>query len=389
MSQPATQEEAFHTCHECALSVSIPSLKIGQQACCPGCGFVLTQVHKNAILRIIALSISALIFLVPSISFDFISIESNGLENTFSISQSFSILFENNYLALAILELVTVFIIPVVILVGLLYLLIPLSRGKAPPYALVIMRLVFKLMPWAMVEIFLIGVLVSLIKIVAFADIEIGQSFISFILFSLCLTIVNLHIDKHQLADLLIRTSDKVIDPATLSHSRPINRSLSIQNTWALLITAIIVFIPANVLPIMHTELLGKSDPSTIIGGVFLLWELKSYPIAIIIFIASVVVPVVKIIVLIWLNFSVQCRTTGLQKQRITLHRMAEFIGRWSMVDVFVVIILVSLIQLGNTISIYPGTASVAFSAVVVLTMLAAMSFEPKLIWNRPNQNVK
>jgi len=135
-------------------------------------------------------------------------------------------------------------------------------------------------------------------------------------------------------------------------------------------------------LPIMNTRFLGQDEPSTIIGGVLLLWSHGSYPIAAVIFVASILVPVGKIVVLAWLNFSVQNDLPHLQSERIGLYRLAEFVGRWSMVDVFVVIILVSLVQLGNAMSIFPGAATLAFSGVVVLTMLAAMSFDSTLIYD-------
>ena len=146
-----------------------------------------------------------------------------------------------------------------------------------------------------------------------------------------------------------------------------------------------VLYIPANTLPIMTTRLFGQDDPSTIIGGVILLWSLGSYPIAIIIFVASVIVPVAKILVLAWLNYSVQKQSDSLSLERVKWYRLAEFVGRWSMIDVFVVIVLASLIQLGPTMSITPGAATLAFSGVVIVTMLAAMSFEPKLIWKNTN----
>jgi len=155
----------------------------------------------------------------------------------------------------------------------------------------------------------------------------------------------------------------------------------SLQNTIALLITSIILYIPANVYPIMNTTYIGEKTPSTIIGGVITLWEQGSYPIAMIIFIASVMVPVVKIIALGWLCYSVKIKRIRFFKNNHTMFRMTEFIGRWSMVDVFVVATLVALIQMGKLISIMPGEASIAFAAMVVTTMLAAFSFDPRLIW--------
>ncbi len=156
----------------------------------------------------------------------------------------------------------------------------------------------------------------------------------------------------------------------------------SLQRTLALLITASILYIPANVLPIMTTEQLGSAIDSTILGGVILLIDMGSYPVAAVIFIASVLVPVGKVFVLFWLCWSVHRSHTTSRRQRTALYRVTEFIGRWSMVDVFVVTVLVALIQLGGILRITPGAAAVAFGGVVVVTMLAAESFDPRLIWD-------
>lgn len=379
-------------CHECALTVKLPSLVENQKAHCPRCGFTLTVVHKNAIERIIAFSIAALIFLVASLPFEFLSFKSNGLENKFSITSSFNILINDGYHVLAFIEFVTIFAIPCAILTLLLYVLIPLNRMKVVPHAQTVLNFVYKLLPWSMVEIFFIGALVSLIKIISMADIELGLSFFAFMLFSLSMTIAVLHIDKKQLSIRVLQSMNSALTDGTVSINKSSSRiisvennthknTLSIQKTWAYIITAIVLYIPANTLPIMTTSVLGQDEPSTIMGGVFLLWNTGSYPIAAIIFFASVVVPTAKILVLAWLNYSVQKQSNKFNTERITLYRIAEFVGRWSMVDVFVVIVLASLIQLGQTMSIAPGTASLAFSGVVVITMLAAMSFEPQLIW--------
>jgi len=157
----------------------------------------------------------------------------------------------------------------------------------------------------------------------------------------------------------------------------------SLQNTIALLITSILLYIPANLYPIMITTYIGEKTYSTILGGVITLWSQGSYPISIIIFIASVMVPVVKIIALGWLCYSVKVERIQFFKNNHRMYRITEFIGRWSMVDVFVVTTLVALIQMGNLISITPGKASIAFAAMVVTTMLAAFSFDTRLIWNK------
>ncbi len=161
----------------------------------------------------------------------------------------------------------------------------------------------------------------------------------------------------------------------------------SLHQTVALLITAVLLYIPANVYPIMTTDQLGESIDSTIIGGVVLLWHHGSYPVASVIFIASVMVPVGKMLSLGFLCLSVARQDVTRMRQRAILYRVTEFIGRWSMVDVFVVAILVALIQLGGLLVIRPGVAALAFSGVVIVTMIAAERFDPRLIWDQLSED--
>lgn len=157
----------------------------------------------------------------------------------------------------------------------------------------------------------------------------------------------------------------------------------SLQRTVALLITASLLYIPANVLPIMTTNQLGSETESTILGGVALLIHHGSYPIAAVIFVASVLVPIGKLLALSWLCWSVARRHPTSHRQRTRLYRATELVGKWSMTDVFVVAILVALIQLGGLLRITAGTAAIAFGGVVIVTMLAAESFDPRLIWDQ------
>jgi len=393
------QSSSIVECHECALSVNISLLLERQKALCPRCGFILSAKHHNALDRILAYSISAILFLLLSLPFEFLAFQSNGIERKIDILASLTILNNNNYHLLAVLEVLTIFVIPALILFILIYLTIALRKGIYPRGGQYLLKLTYKLLPWSMVEIFVVGVLVSLIKIMSLADISLGPSFFTYILFSLAMTAAVVHIDKHQLQQLLNyccnsnqATQNKQIKPTKLKNETPRNhlnlildKRISVQKTWALLITSVVFYIPANILPIMNTRFLGQDEPSTILGGVILLWEMGSYPIAAVIFVASVAVPMAKMLVLAWLNYSVQHQHSRFSKERVKLYRLAEFVGRWSMVDVYVVVILVTLIQLGNTMSINPGGAALAFSGVVITTMLAAMSFEPKLIWQTKN----
>lgn len=163
----------------------------------------------------------------------------------------------------------------------------------------------------------------------------------------------------------------------------------SIQRTWAWLLTAAVLYIPANFLPITYTRYFGRETESTILGGVVTFWEHGDKPIAAIIFVASVLVPLGKMIVLSWMCLSVQLGSNFALRQKIILYRVTEFVGRWSMIDVFVVGILVALIQLGNIMTVRPGIAAVAFAGMVVTTMLASLAFDPRLLWVPANEDNK
>ena len=155
----------------------------------------------------------------------------------------------------------------------------------------------------------------------------------------------------------------------------------SIARTWAFLIAAYILYVPANVLPMMRTGSLFGAQSDTIMSGVVYLWHSGSWHIALVVFIASIVVPLAKMFSLTYLLISVQLGWTTRPLERTKLYRILEFVGPWSMLDVFVVMILVALVQLKGLASIQPGLAVAAFGAVVVLTMFAAMAFDPRLLW--------
>jgi len=156
----------------------------------------------------------------------------------------------------------------------------------------------------------------------------------------------------------------------------------SLARTWALVIAAIIFYVPANLLPITRVVSLGQAQSDTIMSGVIYFIHSGMWPIALVIFIASVAVPLLKLLILMYLLISVQRKSTWRAKDRTRLYRIIEAIGRWSMMDIYVVTILVALVNLGALATIEAGSGAVFFGAVVVITIFAAMSFDPRLIWD-------
>ncbi len=161
----------------------------------------------------------------------------------------------------------------------------------------------------------------------------------------------------------------------------------SLARSWAFLIAAAILYLPANLLPMMRTETLLRDRSDTILSGIVTLWTAGTPEIAVIVFVASIMVPILKILVLAVLLLSAQRGSSWSRVQRTQLYRAIEFIGYWSMLDVFVVALLVAALPFGNLASIQPGSGIVAFAVVVVFTMLASKSFDPRLMWDDPDQN--
>ncbi|WP_354673313.1 paraquat-inducible protein A [Cupriavidus alkaliphilus] len=165
---------------------------------------------------------------------------------------------------------------------------------------------------------------------------------------------------------------------ATLHHRKP----NSLARTWAFLLAAYILYIPANMLPVMVTQSILGTQQDTILSGVIYLWLSGSHMLAVLVLIASIVVPLLKMAILTFLLLSVHFRSSWRIRQQTRLYGLVEVIGRWSMLDIFVVALLASLVRAGALATIIPGGGALAFGAVVVLTMLASLSFDPRLLWD-------
>ena len=162
-----------------------------------------------------------------------------------------------------------------------------------------------------------------------------------------------------------------------------LRKPASVQRTVALLVAAAALYLPANLLPVMTISELGDVMASTILEGMVEFWRRQAYPIAIVIFVASIMIPIVKIVALTWLCAAATGKVHPSPRILGRIYWFTELLGRWSMVDIFVVSILVALVQFGAYMTVTPGPGALAFAGVVVLTMFAAMSFDPRLLWDR------
>ena len=349
-----------------------------------------------------AWAIAALIALGLVFVFPFLGFSTHGVGHVMNFDDTVSALIGDDYGALAAVLLATTVGFPGIYLAALIYLCIAAGRDRRSlPGVVPLARLLRPLEPWMMSDVFIVGVLVSLIKIVSLADIHIRASFVALRTLTL--------IDWTALWDAVapvpapgrdIRSgatgrSQSLVACAACDTPFVANRHHRcprcgkrhhlfrvdrIQFTWALLVTSALLYIPANIYPVLSTITLGNAQPQTIAGGVLHLAEAGDWPIAAVIFVASIVVPISKIVALGWLCIAARGRP-GASLSRTRAYRLTEKIGRWSMIDVFVVAVLATLVQAGALMSIEPGRGAVAFAGVVILTMIAALTFDTRLLW--------
>jgi paraquat-inducible protein A len=261
--------------------------------------------------------------------------------------------------------------------------------------------------PWAMVEVFLLGVFVAYTRLRAIAHVEVEPSLLALFGVMLTMAAADATLDRHAIWESFERhgrRDDEAADPGgtligchvcgrvsrsregaacrrcghVLHHRKP----NSLTRAWALLVAAGALYIPANTLPIMTVTRFGRGGPHTILHGVVELFEDHLWPLAVIVLIASLFVPIAKILGLAVMLVTTQRRSSRALKRRTWVFRVIGAIGRWSMIDVFALSTLVALVHMGFLANVLPGKGAVAFAAVVVLTMLATESFDPRLMWD-------
>lgn len=394
-------------CHDCGTVHHIHPLSPGEGAFCGRCDGVLATAHHRTVERALALHWAAVILVVLAHSLPFMSFELEGRVVSSHLWEGAVALGAAGMWPLGALVLLLATIIPgVKILLGI-FVLSAVHRNRTSRRVAIAFRWLLALKPWSMMEVFMLGVIVAFVKLSDLAEIGLGPGLWSFAVLIPLLAAAEFILDPREVWDGFepqLRAGElnrKAIAAchvcAQLTDAEDCTRCLapmhhrkphSLSATWALVIAAAILYVPANLLPIMTVVSFGQGEPDTIISGIFLLLEAGMAPVAALVFFASILVPVLKLIGLIFLLISVQFRMSFSRRDRTRLYRMIELVGRWSMVDVFMIAILTSLVNLGQIATIQPNTGALCFASVVVLTMLASMRFDPRLIWDEaPSSN--
>lgn len=401
-------------CEHCASIYRRHQLEPGETANCARCGTILWRYSGLSLSNWLALAIAALIIFGVANAYPVASMSVQGMVQQASLLDAIGITWRQEHYAVAVMTGLAGFVLPLVQLAVLLWVLGPLSRGVEPAAFRGAMRLLGLLRPWCMVPVFLLGVLVAVVKLAGMAAVSPGIGLIAFGILTIFLTmlgrltphvlwryaesegVVPMHVPEAG-PDVVLtgchvcgqvqavpRADDAEAEHhcvrchAVVHYRKPDH----LARTWALLLAAVVFYIPANVLPVMKVSSVLGDSAHTILGGVVELWDMGSWDIALIVFIASVAVPLTKLLALILLLLTEQWRSTTNLRPRTRLYQMVEFIGQWSMLDVFVVILLAALADFQGLMEISAGAGAAAFGVVVILTMLSAMSFDLRRSWD-------
>ncbi|CAG4893617.1 paraquat-inducible protein A [Paraburkholderia gardini] len=414
-------------CPECDLLQLGAAVTPGSSLRCHRCHAVLRRGRSNGPENALAFAIASAVLLVISNVFPIVGLSVNGNLIQTTLAGSVRVLYVNGTWPLAVLVGITTILMPVLQTVAMLWLLLPLQLGRVPWQAPAAFRLFQLARPWGMTEVLILGLLVALVKLAHIATVVPGTALWSFIVLMLLLAAASASFDPREMWARIVAGENagrawrlppiKVRRAAVtasgyglvLCHEcgllmRPpaqagvcicarcgsrahMRKPASLSRTWAYLVAAMVLYVPANVLPVMDTSSLFGAQKDTIMSGVVYLWVSGSWLLAVLVFVASIVVPMLKILGLVYLTVSTQLHSRWLPEQRTWIYRIVELVGRWSMLDIYVITMLVALVQFQALATIKAGPASIAFGAVVVLTLLAAMSFDPRLIWDEAERD--
>jgi paraquat-inducible protein A len=349
---------------------------------------------------------AALLFALAQI-YPLLGIEMQGLTNSVRIESGTLGLLDRGLSPLAALVLLVSFAAPIVRIVASAYVLARAGQSKHRANLAWLFRTAERMRPWAMLDVLLLGTLIAIAKLNDVAEVDPGIGLWMLGLLVLALAWLDSSIDRRAIWDALGPSSSSHLEspsPAMacrvcgfICHGEDLGRPRrcercgaqirrrqinSLGRSWALVITGLFLYIPANTYPALTVTSFGRETSATILGGVQQLMNGQDWPLALLIFTASIAVPVLKLLGLTGLLLSIQLRMRAALLVRTRLYRVIQFIGRWSTIDVFVAALLTALVALGQIATIEPGFGILAFGAVVVTTMFAAESFDPRLMWD-------
>jgi paraquat-inducible protein A len=409
-------EPRLRECRDCGLFQVVPSMEPETRALCLRCGATLRQTRADSLTRSLALNMASLVLLLMSATTTMMHVSIAGILRSADLFTGPVNLQQNGIWQLAVVVLFTTVAAPMLKLLAMVYVLTGIRLRRPPLHLRRVFAWVDRLRPWAMIEVYLLGVAVAYVKLLDIVSIDIGFALYTLVLLMLTTGWADSSLDHQAVWEAMERRglTGSEVDHVALSSTRPgkgaigcdvcgmvsqsrhegharcprcearleVRKPNSIHRTWALMIASLILYIPANLYPVLTVISFGSGAPSTILGGVEELISGGMLPLAALVFFASILVPVLKLVGLTILLVSTQMRATGRLRDRTRLYRIVNTVGRWSMIDIFMESILVALVQFGALATIDPGIGAIAFAGVVVITMFAAEGFDPRLMWD-------
>jgi paraquat-inducible protein A len=409
IDRPLTQPQ-LRECPSCGLFQTVPSLAPGMTARCVRCPTTLRRTSSHRLDHIIALTVAAFTLLVVMCTTNLMSVETSGIKRTANLFSGPEELVRQDMAALGAVVVFVTVLAPLVRLAGTLYVLIRVHERIPPRHLRRVFAIAERLRPWSMIEVFVFGVFVAYVKLGDLVTIGLLTGVYALLALTFVLVWMDSALDREAVWERLdhrnltggshdlegavgcetcglvsVPESEGAPCPRCESalHERKPN---SVARTWALVIAAAIFYIPANYYPVLSVVQLGAGQPSTILGGVEELVRAGQYPLALLVFFASIAVPVLKLVGLSIMLITIQTGRAGWLRDRVRLYHIVRFIGRWSMIDIFMESLLGALVAFGSVITIEPGVGALAFCAVVILTMFAAETFDPRLMWDAAEQ---
>jgi paraquat-inducible protein A len=407
-TQPRLQE-----CPGCGLFQTIPALTPGTTARCVRCPTSLQRATAHPLDHSIALTAPALVLLIIMCTTTLMSVQTAGIMLRAGLFSGPEELVQRDMAALAVVVVFVTVIAPFGKLIGTLYVLIRLHEATPPRHLRRVFAIAEKLRPWSMIEVFVFGVFVAYVKLGDLVQIGLDAGVFALLALTFVIIWADSALDRQAIWDRLDRKdmTDETTRVATLGHvpagsvgcetcglvsiPRPIDprcprcnsvlherKPDSVARTWALVIAAAVLYVPANYYPVLTVMQLGAGTPSTILGGVRDLVSSGMYPLAALVFFASVAVPTLKLVGLTVMLVATQTGREGWLRDRTRLYYVVRWIGRWSMIDIFMEALLGALVRFGTLVTIEPGIGAVAFCGVVILTIFAAEMFDPRLVWD-------
>lgn len=397
--------DALTECQDCALRQQLPSVPSGASAACERCGAILRQVRRFSLIQAsscagIGLALFGLALWLPVAS---VALPS-GRFSTVDVFSGLHFLTEAGAPELSAVVVLTLLLIPPFRLSAVLAMACCVCFGRAPGWVRKAFTVVPALRTWAMVDVFLLGALIALLRLSISMHVSFGPALFALAGAALCSLAMDATLDHWEfwrrvplrepaLAHVAGMDTIGCRHCGTLSASREgapcprcerklaVRRHASVSRTWALMMGAATLLVPANVLPAMTTTKLGRGEPLTIIEGVVELEEHGLWGVAAIVFVTSITIPILKLVTLLVLLVMIRRGTDFHLPLCTRAFRFLHTIVRWSMTEVFTVMVLVSLVRFVGFTSVLPGPGASAYCAVVFLTMWAADSFDPRVMW--------